>query len=703
MRGFLLLLLAGALLEAKDNALTAADVSDGWLLLFDGASSMGWTQGKTNAWRIADGAWVFDGQQAGLLGSAVPFADFTLRFSFRAANPNKIPDLLVRYGTGDTPEESGYLIKLSGDDAKWPTGSIVSVGKADGSAIAANQWHSVEIEAAGDKLSVNVDGRKIASGKDQRGKAGFIGFLGRPGESIQIRNVRLKPESWQNLFNGTDLSNWRAVTMPPPKPAGGIKKMLKFGSAKPKDAQWTVQAGAVHVEGGPGELQTQAQHGDLLVQVQVRSAKRNKEDNASVRLRADAGQWGTGYAVELLPPDAGELIGFKAPRSVPSNTNANIGTIAAAGRHFLVWINGYPVSEFEDTRPEGASIAKGAKSGAGAISLATNTALDIPLVRGADIASPLGLQKAAAASAPIPVAVAPAIAAPAVTQVIPPVAPTPGLTPQQQEDEKTKADVKRLTAQALQETDPQKLVNLYGQILQADPDNAFAANGIRDARTKLEQAAQQQQQAVQQQSEQQHKTETTQAQGEAALHQAGQAFDSGDLASASGSIRVAQKLLPGNPAVEKLRQGIERAIKMRQRLTWLASGAALVTLCGLSAVVVRKRGKKVPVLVVVDGLEKGKRFRLDAEINHIGAVGQDGNARNEIVLRDVDRMISRFHCEIFHKNGKLFLIDVGSANGTFVKGRRIPAKKPLRLKTGRRVNLARVCDVELEWDREQKA
>jgi pSer/pThr/pTyr-binding forkhead associated (FHA) protein len=100
---------------------------------------------------------------------------------------------------------------------------------------------------------------------------------------------------------------------------------------------------------------------------------------------------------------------------------------------------------------------------------------------------------------------------------------------------------------------------------------------------------------------------------------------------------------------------------------------------------------------VIEGLDKGKKFNLDQEVVRIGAVAQDGGNKNEIVVHDLDRLISRFHCEIHKRNGKFYLIDCGSANGTRVDGRRAQPNRPVRVKSGARVELAGACAMRMGW------
>jgi predicted component of type VI protein secretion system len=93
---------------------------------------------------------------------------------------------------------------------------------------------------------------------------------------------------------------------------------------------------------------------------------------------------------------------------------------------------------------------------------------------------------------------------------------------------------------------------------------------------------------------------------------------------------------------------------------------------------------------------------LDQEVVHIGAVAQDGGSKNDIVLQDVERMISRFHCEIHVKDGKLFLIDCNSSNGTKLDGRRVAPGTPVRLKGGSRVDLGGTCALRVGYEKRRK-
>jgi hypothetical protein len=93
------------------------------------------------------------------------------------------------------------------------------------------------------------------------------------------------------------------------------------------------------------------------------------------------GYW-SGYEVQIRneykgddrtqPVDwgTGAIYGRSATRKVVSNDNEFFTmTINARGGHFGVWLNGYPVTDWEDTRAPAASARQGLKTAAGTISL----------------------------------------------------------------------------------------------------------------------------------------------------------------------------------------------------------------------------------------------------------------------------------------------------------------------------------------------
>jgi len=699
--------------EEKDNTISTAEAQDGWLLLFDGDSLFGWTQQGAGHWRAANGSLVFDGPEGGLLRTDTPFSDFVLKFDFRGAEPRHFGNVFLRIANDGAPDDTGYLLELASADPKWPPGSVVPAIKSDGREFEPNQWHSAEIQAAADHFAVTIDGTTFADGKDARSTAGYIALQGKAASRIEFRNLKLKPARSKSLFTGTDLSGWKAVSPTPPK-AGGLKKLLGGGS-KPKEADWSIVAGAIHSEHGTGQLETQAAYDDFLLQVAVRTnvKKKSEHGRTAIDLRGDPGQFASGYQAEIaMPGGAGALSGLRMPRKPVGGDNQMVTeTIAARGRHFEIWVDGYPVTEYDDPRPESNVAQKGARTAAGPISLRAPLAdgsvdfrnlkiAALPKTLGGDMHPPAPTTAATVSAAPqaAPAAQAPAANAPSQT--------TSGLGPmmaqmqqQQAKDDAKKKQVSSLLVKALSTTDPTQQEKIYKQILGIDPNNMVAAQGLENAQQKIQQADAEQRRKHDE-AEKQHADEANkQTTLSNSLQNGESAFITGDLKRASGELAIAERIAPVDPRVQSLRARVNQAIQARNRMRYLASGAGIAALVGLIVVAWKSRGKKRPYLEVVAGVEKGKRFGLDQDVNHIGAVAQDGGAKNEIVVKDTDRLVSRFHCEIHRRNGKLFVIDRNSANGTRVNGKRLKPGRPVRLKNGSRVELARSCALRLGFQK----
>lgn len=60
--------------------------------------------------------------------------------------------------------------------------------------------------------------------------------------------------------------------------------------------------------------------------------------------------------------------------------------------------------------------------------------------------------------------------------------------------------------------------------------------------------------------------------------------------------------------------------------------------------------------------------------------------------------MSRKHCQITYKNGDLYIEDLGSVNGVFVDGTKIPANKPTRFQIFLNVTFGAVQSLKIELD-----
>jgi pSer/pThr/pTyr-binding forkhead associated (FHA) protein len=86
---------------------------------------------------------------------------------------------------------------------------------------------------------------------------------------------------------------------------------------------------------------------------------------------------------------------------------------------------------------------------------------------------------------------------------------------------------------------------------------------------------------------------------------------------------------------------------------------------------------------------------MKADVTRIGAIAHDGGVQNDIVLTDLDKSISRFHCEIHTIKDKIYLIDCNSSNGTYLDGRRVAAERPVPVRRDSHIRLGFDCTLQL--------
>jgi pSer/pThr/pTyr-binding forkhead associated (FHA) protein len=116
----------------------------------------------------------------------------------------------------------------------------------------------------------------------------------------------------------------------------------------------------------------------------------------------------------------------------------------------------------------------------------------------------------------------------------------------------------------------------------------------------------------------------------------------------------------------------------------------------------RRKMQRYPVLEITRGLDQGQIYPIEKDVIRIGAVAQDGGQRNEIIIRDIEHAVSRFHCEIVKRDGQLYVSDLNSSNGTCVNGASIKPGNPELLRKGSRILLAHAVELRFGYDRTAK-
>jgi len=356
MRTLCLLLAIPFLLSAQVNSLSPAEVSDGWILLFDGETLFGWTAENGVQFTAGNGVLLGDGTADGWLRTNSSFADFDLKLDFRAgAKCNS--GVFLRAGAGATPTGTVYEVQIWNEHPDYPTGSLVNLAAARGGNFTPDEWNTMEMRVEGDHWVVSVNGKQVLDTRTGKAKAGHIGLQFHPGSRIEFRNVKLKPLGLKPIFNGKGLTGWHRVGT---------------DSAK-QPPVWSVTGGAIHVEKGPGQLETAGTWADFVLQLDIRTNPKDAghHPNSGIFFRGRPGGFWTGYESQIRneytggdrsrPVDfgTGGIYNYQPARRVVSDDGKFFTkTIVARGRHLAVWVNGYPVTDWEDPHPEGSNVRK---------------------------------------------------------------------------------------------------------------------------------------------------------------------------------------------------------------------------------------------------------------------------------------------------------------------------------------------------------
>jgi hypothetical protein len=349
--------------ETKANTLTPKEIADGWILLFDGETTFGWkSDGEVKA---ADGALVIGGKEPSLASFTSAFKEFELRFEYRLKNAMALE---MRQTLEKMPKEDYFQFGLPEPDGE--------------------RWAELAFTVQQKKTTIHQRGVKGGDKKQEirwlaNDNSVHVSFSTGKDNQGFVRNVRLRPLGLKSIFNGKDLSGWK--------------------EHPGKKSQWSVGAeGTIDVKNGPGDLQTEGQWADFVLQIECKS--NGKHLNSGVFFRCIAGQYQNGYEAQIhngfLPeatkeytieeydPQTHKLAGSKKAkyaaidygtggiyRRMPARKQMSKDnewftmTVAAQGRHLATWVNGVQVVDWIDNRPENDNARNGCKLAKGSVSL----------------------------------------------------------------------------------------------------------------------------------------------------------------------------------------------------------------------------------------------------------------------------------------------------------------------------------------------
>jgi hypothetical protein len=351
--------------KAKPNTLTPKEVADGWILLFDGESTIGWKAPDESKWTVEKGMLSPQGDKPARLVTTTAFADYDLSLEYQVKLDSKA-ELLI---SCDADGKQGRPVELPFHGNGWTTGGFVV--------------HNGHVTEGG--FSGPSGGGRFAN--DTSGeKAKNSGYLAFSGSNLIVRNIKLKPAGEKSIFNGKDLDSWKV-----------------FAGATPKvKSEFNVKDGTISLKNGPGDLQSKDAWADFVLQIECISNGKELNSGVFFRCRPDEYQMGyeaqihngwtekpeKTYKIEEYDPKTNELKDTKevksaakdygtgaiyrrvpARREVAKDREWFTMTIVAQGRHIATWVNGIQVVDWTDNRPLKDNARNGCKLEKGPISL----------------------------------------------------------------------------------------------------------------------------------------------------------------------------------------------------------------------------------------------------------------------------------------------------------------------------------------------
>lgn len=346
---------------APTPGLTRDQVHEGWISLFDGSTLYGWKPVSNANWQVESGEIRVSEGERGLLRTTSQFDDFEMTVDFKAA-PRTNSGIFLRTSprpksvTGDCYE----LNIASALDHDFPTGSLVGRAKCSLD-VADEQWHRFRILADGPSIKVWLDDAEALDYVDPRPLGrGYIGLQLNSG-AVAFRNISIKPLKLRSIFDGKSLERWN------------LNNRLESDFKTTPD-------GELQILNGKGQLETEDQYGDFVMSLACKTKAAGL--NSGVFFRCIPGEVMNGYESQIQnqfkqndrtqPVDCGTGGIFRRTSARLVNANDQewfVKTIIATGPHISVWVNGFQVTDWSDTRSPDANPRRGRRLEKGTIIL----------------------------------------------------------------------------------------------------------------------------------------------------------------------------------------------------------------------------------------------------------------------------------------------------------------------------------------------
>lgn len=331
--------------------LTESEIAEGWISLFDGRSTFGWTTSVDSdqpLWTVEDGVLTATGDAPSLLLTPFAIDNFELRCSAHLEAGGNSGIFLRTADAAANPATDTYELNICDGHATHATGSLVGRVVAENVPAVEGAWHDWRVRCEGSRIQVWLDEQMILDFTDESDAvrlSGKIGLQVNQGR-IAFRDVCLLPLGYRELLSGDDLSGWHEV----PEAA----------------SEFRVSEGLLNISGGPGFLESDETFADFVLSATVRLNGAGINSGIFFRsMQGTADAPSNGYEMQLnnamqdsdpvRPADSGTGAIFRrvqARRIVAGDNEFFTAVLIAQGDHFCSWVNGYQVVSWQDERAD---------------------------------------------------------------------------------------------------------------------------------------------------------------------------------------------------------------------------------------------------------------------------------------------------------------------------------------------------------------
>jgi len=352
------------------------------VLLFDGATTFGWNlEGEV---AVANGSLMLVGKKA-TAQHATAWGNHELRFEYRLENPDNAGDA---YSSVEDRAAHG----LQARKGNWYRVHQHHDYDAESGRYVSQQWVYIPDEAS------EGGGRVPQKRRADTVAAPRVSFETYRGAKLELRSIKLRPLA-KTFFEPKDYRNVK--TVPLPSLFNG-KDLAGWKIFPGKKSEFAVIDGAINIKDGPGDLQTEKQFGDFLLQFECKS--HGKHLNSGVFFRCRPNEYQNGYEAQVrnqfteqptqkylleeYDPATHKLLGKKeamftavdfgtgaiyrrqpARKEMSKDGEWFTMTVAAHGNHIATWVNGVQVTDWFDHRPRSDNARTGCRLEPGHISL----------------------------------------------------------------------------------------------------------------------------------------------------------------------------------------------------------------------------------------------------------------------------------------------------------------------------------------------